>query len=45
MNTVFSPLNKNNVPPHGILLDYGIEFTNVPVFNGTLSGSTYTNLN
>ncbi|MEW4923200.1 hypothetical protein [Algibacter sp. 2305UL17-15] len=31
MTTMFSPLNKNNVP-HGILLDYGMEFTNVPAF-------------
>lgn len=43
MNTMFSPLNKNNVP-HGILLDYGMEFTNVPAFNGALTDSTYTNL-
>lgn len=43
MNTLFSPLNKNNVP-EGILLDYGMEFTNVPAFNGTLTDSTYTNL-
>lgn len=43
METMFSPLNKNNVP-HGILLDYGMEFTNVPAFNGTLTDSTYTNL-
>lgn len=43
MNTMFSLLNKNNVP-HGILLDYGMEFTNVPAFNGTLTDSTYTNL-
>ncbi|WP_372758100.1 hypothetical protein [Mariniflexile sp.] len=43
MNTMFSPLDKNNVP-QGILLDYGMEFTNVPAFNGTLTDSTYTNL-
>ena len=42
MNTMFGPLNKNFVP-HGILLDYGMEFTNVPAFNGTLTDSTYTN--
>ena len=43
MTTMFSPLNKNYVP-HGILLDYGMEFTNVPAFNGTLTDSTFTNL-
>jgi len=43
MNTMFSPLNKNYVP-HGILLDYGMEFTNVPAFNGTLTDSTFTNI-
>jgi len=42
MTTMFSPLNKNYVP-HGILLDYGMEFTNVPAFNGTLTDSTFTN--
>lgn len=42
MTTIFSPLNKTNVP-HGILLDYGMEFTNVPAFNGTLTDSTFTN--
>jgi hypothetical protein len=34
MNNMFSPLDKNRVP-HGILLDFAMEFTNVPAFNGT----------
>ena len=42
MNNMFSPLDKNRVP-HGILLDFALEFTNVPAFNGTLSDSTYVN--
>ncbi|PVX46476.1 hypothetical protein C8C85_2337 [Flavobacterium sp. 103] len=40
MNTVFGSLDKTKVP-HGILLDYGMEFTNVPAYNGTLTDSTY----
>lgn len=43
MNTMFSTLDKTKVP-HGILLDYGMEFANVPAFNGTLSDSTYTDI-
>ena len=42
MNTTFGNLDKSRVP-HGILLDYGMEFTNVPRYNGTLTDSTYTN--
>lgn len=42
MNTTFGNLDKNRVP-HGILLDYGMEFTNVPRYNGTLTDSTFTN--
>ena len=38
---VFQNLDKNRVP-HGILLDFGMEFTNLQAFNGTLSDSTYT---
>tara|TARA_R110002049_G_scaffold64920_4_gene170775 strand:+ start:625 stop:1812 length:1188 start_codon:yes stop_codon:yes gene_type:complete len=38
---IFQNLNKNNVP-HGVLLDFGMEFTNVQAFNGTLTDSTYT---
>ncbi|MFY7939017.1 MAG: hypothetical protein ACOVOQ_16680 [Flavobacterium sp.] len=43
MNTTFGNLDKNRVP-HGILLDYGMEFTNVPQYNGTLTDSTYTDM-
>lgn len=38
---VFQNLDKNRVP-HGILLDFGMEFTNLQAFNGTLTDSTYT---
>lgn len=41
-NQVFQNLDKNRIP-HGILLDFGMEFTNVRAFNGTLTDSTYTN--
>ncbi len=40
MEYTFQNLEKNRVP-HGILLDFGMEFTNVPAFNGTLTDSTY----
>ncbi|WP_445721702.1 T9SS type A sorting domain-containing protein [Flavobacterium sp.] len=39
---VFQNLDQNRVP-HGILLDFGMEFTNLQAFNGTLTDSTYTN--
>ena len=39
---VFQNLDKNRVP-QGILLDFGMEFTNLQAFNGSLSDSTYTN--
>jgi hypothetical protein len=38
---VFQNLDKNRIP-HGILLDFGMEFTNLQAFNGTLTDSTYT---
>lgn len=38
---VFQNLDKNSIP-HGILLDFGMEFTNLQAFNGTLTDSTYT---
>lgn len=44
MNYLFAPLDKTKVP-HGILLDFGMDFTNVAAFNGTLTDSTYTNVN
>jgi len=42
MNTVFSDLDKTKIP-HGILLDYGMEFTSVEAFDGILSDSTAVN--
>lgn len=39
---VYQNLDKNKVP-HGILLDFGMEFTNLKAFNGVLTDSTYTN--
>lgn len=38
---VYQNLDKTRVP-HGILLDFGMEFTNLKAFNGTLTDSTYT---
>ena len=38
---VFQNLDKTRVP-HGILLDFGMEFTNLQAFNGTLTDSTFT---
>ncbi len=38
---VYQNLDKNKVP-HGILLDFGMEFTNLKAFNGTLTDSTFT---
>lgn len=40
MNTIFQHLDKDRVP-HGILLDFGMEFTNLNAFNGNLTDSTY----
>ena len=40
INPIFQGLNKNRVP-HKVLLDYAMEFTNVPAYNGTLTDSTY----
>jgi hypothetical protein len=38
---VYQNLDKNRVP-HGILLDFGMEFTNLRAFNGVLADSTLT---
>lgn len=43
MNNIFGTLEKNRVP-HAILLDYGMEFTNVPAYNGVLTDSTYADM-
>ena len=42
MNNIFQNLDKDKVP-HGILLDFGMEFTNVNAFNGSLTDSTFVN--
>jgi hypothetical protein len=34
MNDMFGQLDKTKIP-NGLLLDYGMEFANVPAFNGT----------
>ncbi|RBP26030.1 hypothetical protein DFR65_1193 [Oceanihabitans sediminis] len=44
INPIFQGLNKNNVP-NAILLDYAMEFTNMPAYNGTLTDSTYVDAN
>lgn len=44
MEATFQDLDKSKVPT-GILLDYGMELTNVPAFNGTLTDSTYVSKN
>jgi hypothetical protein len=41
-SAMFAPLNKTLVP-HGILLDFGMEFTNLKAYNGTLTDSTVVN--
>lgn len=39
INPYFEHLEKDRVP-HGILLDYAMEFTDVAAYNGTLTDST-----
>ncbi|MCD9586160.1 hypothetical protein [Tenacibaculum maritimum] len=43
MNTLFGQLDKTKIPD-GILLDYGMEFTNLAEFNGTLTTKNYVTL-
>ena len=43
MNTLFGQLDKSKIP-HGILLDYGMEFTNLEEFDGTLTDRNYVTL-
>ena len=38
-SAMFAPLNKTLIP-HGILLDFGMEFTNLKAYNGRLTDST-----
>jgi len=42
INAVFENLDKRKIP-HGILLDYAMEFTDVTAYNGTLTDSTAVN--
>jgi hypothetical protein len=42
MNYVFSPLEKNRVP-HGLLLDYAMEFADLKSYNGVLTDSNKVN--
>lgn len=44
VNPIFQNLDKSKVP-NAILLDYAMEFTNVPAYNGTLTDSTYVDAN
>lgn len=44
MDQTFKNLDKKRVPD-GILLDFGMEFTNVRAFNGTLTDSTFVYFN
>ena len=44
INPIFNDLEKNRIQS-GILLDYAMEFTDVPSFNGTLTDSTYVDAN
>jgi len=42
INAVFENLDKRKIP-HGILLDYAMEFTDVTAYNGKLTDSTAVN--
>ena len=42
VTAMFAPLDKTRIP-HGILLDYGMEYINVKAYNGTLADSTVVN--
>ena len=44
INPIFQGLNKDYIP-NAILLDYAMEFTNVPAYNGTITDSTYVDAN
>ena len=43
MNALFGQLDKSKIP-NGILLDYGMEFTNLEEFDGTLTNRNYVTL-
>jgi hypothetical protein len=44
INSIFQGMDKSRVP-NEILLDYAMEFTNVPAYNGTITDSTFVNAN
>lgn len=41
MSFALEPIDKTKIP-HSILLDYGMEFTNILVYNGMLNDSVYS---
>ncbi len=41
MNHAFDKLNKSKIP-HGLLLDFAMEFVETPAFNGQLTNDNYT---
>lgn len=43
INEVFQNIDKKRIP-EGLLLDYAMEFTNVPAYNGKLTDSTFVDL-
>lgn len=43
INTIFEHLDKSKVQS-GILLDYGLEFTDVTAYNGTVSEDNYVDV-
>jgi hypothetical protein len=44
INPIFDNLEKNRIQS-GILLDYAMEFTDVPTYDGTLNEDNYVDLN
>lgn len=42
VSNMFAPLDKTKIP-HGLLLDFGFEYTNLKAYNGTLVDSTTIN--
>ena len=42
IDPIFDEIDKRQVP-HGILLDYAMEFTNLKAYNGRLTDSTIVN--
>lgn len=44
INPIFNNLEKNRIDS-GILLDYAMEFTDIPSYNGVLNENNYVDLN